>query len=88
MIEDIREYPEPETRAYEVEADSIKVKVGTVTVEAERKGEGVLSPFVTKVLFDGKGPPIAITRIELVADVNDEKPWQIKITGYPLQRRD
>lgn len=66
----------------EVEAETLKVRVGNLTIEADpQDGSKVATAYGSTILFDGKEPPLGIRRIELTADV-DDGPWRVTLYGF------
>ena len=61
-----------EARFYEVEAETIRLRVGTLSVEHDRPGAGAgaAAGFPARVLFDGKPPPFDLTKLALVIDAD------------------
>ena len=76
--------PPEDIAVMEVDCEVLKVKVGTLTIEAAAGSPGQpMHSYRTKILFDGKKPPIGIRRVVLTIDYNDV--IRVEIHGYPRE---
>lgn len=74
--------PSEEIAVMTVEPDVLFVKVGTLSIYAEKSEPGrAIHGFGTKILFDGKEPPIDVTKLVLTVDCDDV--IRVELHGYP-----
>jgi hypothetical protein len=71
--------------AHEVEAEVIRLRVGTLTIDTPHEPGQPARAFGSKIQFDGKEPDIGITRLDLVCDLEDGV-WRVKLHGFPRGR--